>query len=81
MRDPRWRSPEAWRAAAMARPDGVDARTQARRRRVAERHNRAHGITDPEVLADQELYIRGKMTREEYAAWLAFRHAPGRERG
>jgi len=76
MPDAGWKTPQAWREAAMARPDGVDARLQARRRQVAARHKQAHGITDPEVLADQELYIRGKMTREEYAAYLAFKHAP-----
>ncbi len=60
----------------MARPDGVDARIQQRRRRLAQRHNAAHGIDDADALADQELYIRGKMTREEYEAYLVFKHAP-----
>ncbi len=73
-------SPDEWRAAAMARPDGVDARVQRRRRRWAARHNAEHGVCEPDALADQELYIRGKMSREEYEAYLVFKHAPARGR-
>jgi len=71
-----WTDPEAWRKAAACRPDGVDEAEQRRRREHAERFNRAHGITDPAQLADQELYIRGKMTLDEYEAYLALRHWP-----
>ena len=74
-----WLSAEDWARAAYARPDGVDAEEQARRRAFAEKRNAELGITDPQQIADQELYIRGKMTLEEYAAFLALRHWPGKE--
>ena len=71
-----WLSAEDWARAAAARPDGVDAEEQARRRAFAEKRNAELGITDPAQIADQEFYIRGKMTLEEYAAFLALRHWP-----
>ncbi len=67
---------EEWRAAAMRRPVGVSREEMERRRRIAEAHNREHGITDPDRLADQRLYIEGRMTLEEYEAYLVFKHRP-----
>lgn len=67
---------EEWRQAAMRRESGIDAEEMAARRRVAEVHNREHGISDADTLADQELYIQGKMELDEYEAYLLFKHMP-----
>lgn len=75
-----WVSSEDWAREAQARPDGVSAEEQARRRRFAQKRNAELGITDPDRIADQELYIRGKMTLEEYTAFLAFKYWPGDQR-
>jgi len=33
------------------------------------------GINDADTLADQEIYIQGKMTHEEYQKYLLFKHS------
>lgn len=66
-------TPDAWRAAALKRPVGVDAAEQRRRREIATEHHRRYGMPDAETLADQELYIRGRMDLEEYRDFLLFR--------
>ena len=66
-------TPDAWRAAALKRPVGVDAAEQRRRREIAEAHHRRHGMPDARALADQELYIQGRMGLDEYRDYLLFR--------
>lgn len=72
-------TPDDWRAAALRRPPGVDAIEQRRRRDIAEAHHRRHGMPDARALADQELYIQGRMTFEEYRDYLLFRLMSGEE--
>lgn len=67
-------SADAWRQAAMARPDGVTAEEASQRRQLAELHNSTNAISDPDTLLDQQLYILGKMDLEEYQAYLVFKH-------
>jgi hypothetical protein len=64
---------DAWRAAALKRPVGVDAAEQQRRRAIAAAHHHQHGMPDAEALADQELYIQGRMDLAEYQDYLLCR--------
>lgn len=66
-------TPDAWREAALARPAGVDAAEQHRRRELAAAHHRRHGMPDAQALADQELYIQGRMDLDEYRDYLLFK--------
>ena len=70
-------TPDAWRAAALARAMGVDAAEQWRRRETASAHHRQFGLPDAEALADQELFIRGLMDLDEYCDYLLFRQMYG----
>ncbi|HXH72629.1 MAG TPA: HAD-IA family hydrolase [Mariprofundaceae bacterium] len=73
---PVYRTPDVWRDVAMARPDGVDDLEAARRRAVARRHYTESGMMpDPDTLADHELFIRGKMTLDEYQEYLVCKHS------
>lgn len=74
-----YRNADEWRAAAMQRPDGVDADEVARRREIARGHYaKTGGEPDADTWADHELYIHGKMDLEEYQAYLLFKHGqPG----
>lgn len=71
----KYSSADEWRAAAMQRPDGVDASEMERRMQIARQHQIAGGVVpDDDTQADQELYIRGKMDIEEYQNYLLFKH-------
>jgi len=71
-------TPDVWREAAMARPNGVDDLEAARRRSIARRHYGSEGKPDADTLADHELYILGKMNLDEYQEYLVFKHGkPG----
>lgn len=59
----------------MQRPTTIDAAECQRRRKVADRHNRREGIADADTLADQQLYILGKMDIEEYQEYLLLKHS------
>lgn len=67
--------PDQWRTAAMQRPSTIDAAESQRRQAQADAHNRREGISDPDTLADQRLYILGKMDLEEYQSYLLAKHA------
>jgi len=67
-------TPDAWRRDAMRRPSAIDAAESDRRRQVAVAHNRSQGNVDADTLADQQLYIQGKMDIEEYQRYLLFKH-------
>ncbi|ATX80946.1 hypothetical protein Ga0123462_0067 [Mariprofundus ferrinatatus] len=67
-------SAEEWREKAMQRSGSIDGDESERRSALAEAHNRKHKIIDPDILADQQLYILGKMDLEEYQAYLLFKH-------
>jgi len=64
-----------WRNDAMQRLSLCDAAESDRRKRLADEHNRKEGMFDPDVLADQQLYIQGKMDVDEYQNYLLFKHA------
>lgn len=71
----KYRNADEWRTAAMRRPDGVDGTEIEKRREIARRHHIAEGLSpDADTLADQELYIRGKMDIEEYQEYLLYKH-------
>ncbi|MDX8395167.1 MAG: hypothetical protein R8K22_01995 [Mariprofundaceae bacterium] len=64
-----------WRNDAMQRPSLCDANESARRKTLANAHNKKEGMSDAKVLADQELYIQGKMDVDEYQNYLLFKHS------
>lgn len=72
-------TPEAWRTAAMQRSSAIGAEEVGRRRAVAAAHHRRHGMPDADTLADQELYVLGKMELEEYRDYLIFKFMYGVE--
>lgn len=59
----------------MQRPSAIDAAESLRRQAIADNHNRQQGITDADILADQQLYIQGKMELDEYQRYLLEKHA------
>jgi len=66
----------AWHAAGMQRPSlCCDAAETKQRQALANAHNRQENITDPDTLADQQLYIQGKMDKDEYQDYLLFKHS------
>ncbi|RLL53576.1 hypothetical protein D8Y20_05250 [Mariprofundus sp. EBB-1] len=67
---------DAWRNAAMQRTSLCDAAESDQRKILADVHNQKEGICDPDVLADQMLYILGKMDVDEYQNYLLFKHTP-----
>ena len=71
-------TPKQWRDAAMQRPDSIERATSEQRALQAAEHNQQHEISDPELLLDQQLYIRGKMDIQEYEAYLLFKHSQKR---
>jgi len=64
-----------WHDAAMQRESLIDAAESDQRRAIADAYNRQHSITDADTLADQKLYIQGKMDMEEYQDYLLFKHS------
>lgn len=66
---------DQWRRNAMQRPAAIGADESMRRQAIAEAHNRQEGTTDADILADQQLYIQGKMDIEEYQEYLLFKHS------
>jgi len=68
-------NPSEWREAAMLRSSGIGDDEINQRRAVADAHNRQHGISDADTLADQQLYILGKMGLEEYQRYLLIKHS------
>ncbi|MDQ6982041.1 MAG: hypothetical protein Q9M08_03425 [Mariprofundus sp.] len=71
----RYTSENAWRKAAMRRVSGIDDAESCQRREIAEAYNLKEGISDDDTLADQDLYIQGKMSLEEYQKYLLFKHS------
>jgi hypothetical protein len=72
-------TPDAWRDAAMRRSSTIAADEVARRRAIAAAHHRTQGQPDADALADQELYILGKMALDEYRDYLIFKFMYGVE--
>jgi len=64
-----------WHHAAMQRDSLIDAAESIQRRAISDAHNRQHSISDADTLADQQLYIQGKMEMEEYQDYLLFKHS------
>jgi hypothetical protein len=65
----------AWRDAAMQRSSDINVVESNQRRVAADAYNREQGISAPDMLADQQLYIQGKMDIEEYQEYLLFKHS------
>lgn len=72
---PPFDSANEWRDAAMQRASLCNAAESDRRKILADNHNRKESIIDPDLLADQQLYIQGKMDVDEYQNYLLFKHA------
>jgi hypothetical protein len=72
-------TPEDWRTAAMQRSSVIDTVEIGRRRAIAAAHHRRHGMPDADTLADQELFILGKMELDEYRDYLIFKFMYGVE--
>jgi hypothetical protein len=68
-------SPAAWREAAMQRSAAIDTAESSHRAAIAHAHNQQQDTSDADSLADQQLYIQGKMDMEEYQDYLLFKHA------
>jgi len=66
---------DVWCCAAMQRESCIDAEESCQRARLADAHNHKEGMTNPDTLADQQLYIQGKMDRDEYQDYLLFKHS------
>jgi len=71
----RYINADAWRKAAMQRESAIDDAESCRRRENATAHNLKESISDANTLADQEIYIQGKMSHEEYQHYLLFKHS------
>lgn len=60
------------------KPEIIDADEQAARRKVWETANASvlmeGGVVDDQTLAMQEQHIKGKITLDEYAAWIKEAH-------
>ena len=59
----------------MQRPSGIDTKESNQRRAVSDAYNKQQNTSNPDTLADQQLYIRGKMNIEEYQNYLLFKHS------
>ena len=68
-------NPSEWREVALLRSSRICDDEINQRRVVADAHNRKHSITDADTLADQQLYILGKMDLQEYQDYLLFKHS------
>jgi len=64
-----------WRDAAMQCESLCDVPESERRQLLADAHNKKENMFDPDLLADQQLYIQGKMDVEEYQNYLLFKHS------
>lgn len=64
-----------WRSAAMQRISRCGATASIQRQKLADQHNQHENIHDSDTLADQQLYIQGKMDRDEYQSYLLFKHS------
>jgi len=71
----RYDSANAWRSDAMQRVAGISDAESRQRREIANAHNLKEGIHDADTLADQEMYIQGKMSLEEYQHYLLFKYS------
>ncbi len=58
----------------MQRSSTIGAAESSHRADIAHAHNQQQGISNADALADQQLYIQGKMDLEEYQDYLLFKH-------
>ncbi len=76
----KYKTAQAWKEAAMQRPQGVDDGEMMRREKIARAHMLQGGKNvGSDVWEDYMLYITGKMALEEYQAYLLFKHSGGGE--
>ena len=59
----------------MQRSSDINVTESNQRKAAADEYNRQHGISAPDILADQQLYIQGKMDIEEYQKYLLLKHS------
>jgi len=64
-----------WYTAAMQRTSLCTPCESVQRQALADTHNHQQHICDDDTLADQQLYIQGKMDMDEYQNYLLFKHA------
>jgi len=75
-----YKTAQAWKEAAMQRPQGVDDAEAGRREAQARKHVLQEGKQPVgDVWEDYMLYIMGKMDLEEYQAYLLFKYSKGGE--
>jgi len=67
-------NPQAWFAAAMIRVSTLDHAQIQQRQAIADAHNACNGISNADMLADQKLYIQGRMEMKEYESYLLFKY-------
>lgn len=72
---PTYLNAAVWHAAAMQRSSLCDANKSRQRQTLADAHNQQNNIRDSNTLADQQLYIQGKMDKDEYQDYLLFKHS------
>lgn len=72
---PPFRDAKAWYDHAMQQPSKITQHESEQRAALAREHNQREGIVDPDVLADQQLYIKGKLTRDEYEQYLLLKYS------
>ena len=75
-----YKTAQAWKTAAMQRPQGVDDGEMARREGQARKHVLQEGKEpNGDIWEDYMLYIMGKMDLQEYQAYLLLKHSRGGE--
>ncbi|PIP01858.1 MAG: hypothetical protein COW18_03200 [Zetaproteobacteria bacterium CG12_big_fil_rev_8_21_14_0_65_54_13] len=65
---------QTWFDAAMERATLLDEAGVLQRQAIADAHNACNNISDPAMLADQQLYVQGRMELEEYERYLLFKY-------
>lgn len=74
----RYESADAWKRAAMLREVSIDeGEVRLRREQARLFYVQQETLPAPEVLADHELYITGRMELAEYQDYLVFKYGRG----
>jgi len=72
----KYQSANAWRDDAMQRENGVsDAEAASRRSQAKSHYTKENMQPTADILADHEVFILGKMDKEEYEQYLLFKHS------
>jgi len=72
----KYKTAQAWKRAAMQRPQGVSDVEMVRRKQQACDHVLQNGgKASGDIWEDYMLYITGRMEEEEYQSYLLFKHS------